>query len=718
MKKRDTIKRAPSAWRPTNIDRFILGVAYYPEHVDQSYWQRDAQRMAAAGVKVVRLGEFAWHIFEPDEECYDFAMFDTVIELLADHGIKTILCTPTATPPRWLTHRYPETLRKDETGRSASHGSRQHCDPASPIYRLHSRRITRVMSDHYVKNSNIIGWQTDNELNTSASVSYSDATLKEFQIFLRHRYKSIEELNGVWGGDFWATAYRSFDEVVLPVPSAPVAPGPGHVLDYHRFLAFATARFQAEQVGILRKKNPEWFIYHNLGRLDDIDFHGRFTADLDFLGYDIYPMLSDERLRLGSLGQTQALMLDLFRGFSGNFIIPEHQAGFGSQTAYSTMTPEPGEMRRMAFSSIARGADGLLFFRWRPAHFGVETFWMGLIDHDDVPRRRYTEAKDFFHDVTSISDEILGTYVHMDVGIANGDFDNQEAHRSYPMGLPSPFEDAVLLHGYCYKQGVSCGFVHPEDDLSRLKLYYVPHWVIWKDVWNAKIEAFVGNGGMLVVGARTGTRDTDNQVLRETAPGTFLSTLLGVHIEEFGRMAAPGATGLISAGEKTTLGNTNSQRSSEAIHRRITLTIEGNEVECGHLYERLHIDSDVETIGCWSSRFLEGEPAITLRKFGKGSVVYLGTYLTEDLVPILFSRLFNKASVTPLLSNLPDGCEVSVRVADDRQLMIIGNTTSYPVEIADVPDGDAIVLDGNWRNTQLNLDPYGTAIFLLAKALV
>ena len=62
--------------------------------------------------------------------------------------------------------------------------------------------------------------------------------------------------------------------------------------DSHRgidriFLAFATARFQHDQVEILRAANPEWFIFHNLGRLDDIDFRGQFSTDVDFMGYDM-----------------------------------------------------------------------------------------------------------------------------------------------------------------------------------------------------------------------------------------------------------------------------------------------------------------------------------------------------------------------------------------------------------------------------------------------
>ncbi|RWG54041.1 beta-galactosidase, partial [Mesorhizobium sp.] len=49
-----------SVWRPLNLDRFLLGAPHYPEHVDEGCWQRDAERMAAAGVNTVRMGEFAW----------------------------------------------------------------------------------------------------------------------------------------------------------------------------------------------------------------------------------------------------------------------------------------------------------------------------------------------------------------------------------------------------------------------------------------------------------------------------------------------------------------------------------------------------------------------------------------------------------------------------------------------------------------------------------
>lgn len=704
---------ALSAWRTIDTDRFLVGVPHYPEHVDESYWDNDARRMAEAGFNAARLGEFAWHIFEPREGTFDFDLFDRAIEGLGRHGVKTILCTPTATPPRWLTVKHPEILRLDVNGRTTSHGSRQHADTSSPVFRDYSRKITRALAEHYRDNSHVIGWQTDNELNTSMPESYSHSALKEFQAYLQDSYKSVDKLNFAWGGDFWATAYDDFSQIVFPQDFAPTFPGPGHLQDYHRFLAFSTARFQHDQVEILRAVNPDWFIFHNLGGLRDIDFRGQFSTDLDFAGYDIYPFLYDEFFRIGDHARIQALHLDVCRGFSGNYIVPEQQSGFGAQPGFCTLTPEPGEMRRMAMSSVARGADGVMFFRWRPAHFGAEIYWMGIIDHDDVARRRFDEARQFATEMTALKDKILGTWVRMDVGIAGSDFDNQEAHKTFPIGLPSPQDDATLLHQYCYGRGIACGFIHPEDDLTKLKVFYVPHWVIWKDSWTERLEAFARDGGTVIIGARTGTRDTNNHVIREAAPGRSLSSLTGVRVEDFGRLAAPGANGLFSTMTRSGGLVIPPDRPAESSRRSRRFSLGNQDLEAAHFYENLAVDADVEAIGIWSNRYAEGTPVITSRSLGKGRVLYVGTYLTEDLTHQLAARTFAQAGITPLVPDLPDGVEVTLRENADRRLLFVQNIKAAAVEVHGVPPGRNLLDDAKPVTATLTLSDYGCAIIEL-----
>lgn len=118
-----------------------LGVCYYPEHWDKSLWVRDLDRMLAVGLKTVRIAEFAWSLIEPREGEYTYEFFDGFLDLAEEKGMQVIFCTPTATPPAWLTRKYPEVLNADIEGNLYHHGSRRHYNYNSPVYREKSRNI-------------------------------------------------------------------------------------------------------------------------------------------------------------------------------------------------------------------------------------------------------------------------------------------------------------------------------------------------------------------------------------------------------------------------------------------------------------------------------------------------------------------------------------------------------------------------------------------------
>jgi len=50
----------PRHQRPTGLTKFYFGCPYYPEHWTADVRQDDPARMAAPGMNVVRMGEFAW----------------------------------------------------------------------------------------------------------------------------------------------------------------------------------------------------------------------------------------------------------------------------------------------------------------------------------------------------------------------------------------------------------------------------------------------------------------------------------------------------------------------------------------------------------------------------------------------------------------------------------------------------------------------------------
>lgn len=671
--------------RPAALDRFYYGATYYPEHWDAATRAADPERMANAGFNCVRMAEFAWDLMEPEEGIYHFELFDETIAQMGEYGIFSILCTPTATPPRWLTVAHPDVLRVNADGAPMQHGSRQHACPSSAVFRAYSAKITRAMAKHFAGNDHVVGWQTDNEFNCHFSECHCENCQAAFQTYLRDRYDGdINALNAAWGTTFWSQTYDTFAQIPTPKDGKPTYANPAHMLDYYRFISWNTARFQHEQVEILRDAEPTWFIEHN-GTFAHIDYRGSFGEDLDFLGYDVYPFFDvDPEHRPLS----QAFNLDHARAWSGNFMIPEQQSGPGGQAPYFHDNPEPGEVRRMAYTSIARGADSLLFFRWRTCRFGAEEYWCGVLNHDDVARRRYDEVRQLGQELKTVGPEILGTHVHVDVGIGAADVDVYDAHTIMPFGLPSPKTMAEALHAYFLKEGYAVGCVHPSDDLSDLKLYVIPHWALFNPAWVGNLQAYVENGGLLVVGARTGTKDWQNNVIAETPPGV-LRRLTGAKVIEYGAQNAP---------EKRPL----------TVRFYPAGGVEGTRVHSDHWYEVLENLPGGTIIGRWEGRHLGLKPAVMLKKVGEGAVVYAGTYLTAPLMAALMPRLQQlRADLAPLWPAAPEGVQVVLRENEEKRLWFFINGADRGYNISELPEG-ASLLGG--RRTRMLLNKHEVAL--------
>jgi beta-galactosidase len=647
--------------RPADLQTYYYGATYYPEHWNAEDREQDPAWMADAGFNCVRMGEFAWDYLEPEEGVYRFDLFDEAIARLGDRGIATILGTPTATPPRWLTVAHPDVLRVNADGVAMQHGSRQHVCPSSETFRGYSRGITRAMAEHFAGHAHVVGWQTDNELNCHFSECHCRHCQVEFQAYLGRVYGGdIDALNAAWGNAFWSLTYGDFSEIPTPKSLYPAYANPAHLLDYYRFISWNTTRFQHEQVAILRETQPRWFVMHN-GTFAHIDYRGEFGRDLDFLGFDVYPFFD---YNPETRPYSQAFNLDHARAWTGNFMIPEQQSGPGGQAPYFHDTPEPGEIRRMVYTSIAHGADSLLYFRWRTARFGAEEYWCGIIDHDNVPRRRYEEVKQVGRELQIVGPEVLGTRVRVDVGIAAADVDVYDAHSTMPFGLPSPRQSAESLHTFFTRKGYAVGCVHPSDDLSDLKLYIIPHWALFNPEWLPNLQAFVEGGGVLVLGARTATKDWQNNVIAETPPGV-LAKLAGIRVIEYGRQNAP---------EK----------------RRLSLRFyPGNAVvHSMHWYEQVDTLPGTSTLARWMDRHLKLKAAVTARKVGQGSVVYASTYLTDALMEGLLPPLLERcAGLAPLLPGAPEGIHVVVRENAEKRLWFLINAGGDIVNVGELPEG-------------------------------
>ena len=104
----------------------MLGICYYPEHWSKEQVAIDIPKMKEVGIRWVRIGEFAWSLIEPTPGRFEWQWLDEVLDLLDQEGLKGVLGTPTATPPKWLIDRHPDILPVDKEGRIRKFGSRKH----------------------------------------------------------------------------------------------------------------------------------------------------------------------------------------------------------------------------------------------------------------------------------------------------------------------------------------------------------------------------------------------------------------------------------------------------------------------------------------------------------------------------------------------------------------------------------------------------------------
>ncbi|MDX2225739.1 MAG: beta-galactosidase [Verrucomicrobiae bacterium] len=667
--------------RPWNTPQFWYGACYYPEHWDAPTRAEDAARMAAAGMNLVRMSEFAWDRMEPSEGKFDFSFFDEIISTLASHGISTMLCTPTATAPRWLTAAHPELLRVNEQGIPMRHGSRQQTCYGNPLYREYSRRITRAMAEHFKNNPHVVGWQTDNEFHCLFSECHCASCQTQFRLFLKERFQGeIARLNEAWGTAFWSQTYSGFGEIDTPQDGRPCAINPGQRLDYFRYLSEIITLFQHDQVQILRQHNPRWFIQHN-GGFSHIDYRGLFLRDLDVLGFDSYPMFENDPEKR-PLTQ-QIFLSDLMRSLSGNFMIIEQQSGPGGAGSFMTETAAPGEVRSMAWRSVARGADSLLYFRWRTCRFGAEMYWCGILDHDNIPRRRYDEVARTGNELKKIAPQLLGTHVVVEAAQAGHDYLVGDLHSTTTLGLPAMVETNQLICRHLHAAHFAAGMVHPEDSLEGLKLYIIPHWPLFKPGWVPALADWVAKGGTLVIGARSGTRLENNHVTSQTLPGT-LRELAGVSVIEYGKLNPPGTD-------------------------HPSLLLPGHVSLKAELWmEILHCES-ASPWASWKGRLADGRTAISLNKVGAGRVFYVGTYLTESTFPALLPHFAAAAGLQPLWPDLPKGVDVSLRTEGTKKIWFFINSTLSPLELKTTPSG-ANLITGLVSGGPLTLEPHGVAI--------
>ena len=604
-----------------------LGVCYYPEHWPQDWWAEDARQMVELGIQQVRIGEFCWSRVEPSPGVFDWDWLDRAIDVLAAEGLKIVMCTPTATPPKWLIDTDPDMLAVGLDGRRRAFGSRRHYDFSSDRYLDQSKRITREFGVRYGNHPAVIAWQTDNEYGCHDTVvSHSPAAVNRFRLWLQDRYGDIGQLNASWGNVFWSQEYGSFNEIDSPAGTVTEA-NPAHWLDYRRFASDEVVRFNKAQCDLLRELSPGRALVHNFMQLFTAFDHHDVAVDLDVASWDSYPIGALEMfwfdaedkqrwLRTGHPDFT-AFHHDLYRGMSRQpFWVMEQQPG---PVNWATWNPAPanGMVRLWTWEAFAHGAEVVSYFRWRQAPFAQEQMHSGLQTSDRQFDQGAKEAAQVAAELTRLP---CAATMPAQVALVF-DYSSIWALQTQPQGgdydgLRLAFEAYSALRSL----GLDIDIVGTQADLNGYALVVLPAMPI---VSTRLMESLRASKAHIALYPRSGSKLEGMSIPPTLAPGR-LSELINVRI--------PRVESLRPAVQ-------------ESVHYK------GQSGIATRWRETLEVGAGATVI----AHFADGTPAVARH----GRVHYLAGWFDLDLQRSLLRDMAMEAGLAPV--QLPDGLRIRRR---------------------------------------------------------
>jgi len=644
-----------------------IGADYYPEHWEKERWSIDAELMQKAKINVVRLGEFAWSKLEPEDNVYDFTWLDEVMEILNKKGVKVILCTPTAAPPAWLIEKHPNILPVLRNGQRMAFGARRHYCITNKNYYYHSERIIRRLAEHYKDNPQAIGWQVDNEF--GGPKCYCDGCRKEFQHWLKLKYKTLKSLNRSWGNAFWSHDYTSWEQIPLPIVEYH---NPAFDLDFRKFFSDMTVKYSNFQIEILKKITPDKFVTHNfMGLFPDLNYYD-LAKNYDFISWDNYPQNLKNRFYVG-------LAHDVMRGLKKkNYWVMEQQCSYLTREDI-TPTFSPGEMRLWTYHSYAHGAEAIVYFRWRACNFGIEQFHSGILQHDGTDKSlSYKELMQIASEIDHIDPGFESSRVVSPVAIIY-DYNNIWANYAYQEKPMYDYPKEMLrFYRAIRRLGINVDILRPTDNLGRYKAVIAPLMYIMTEDTAREIRKYVDDGGVFIAGFRLGIKDKNSNMVKSILPGK-LRDLFGIGIYAWDNLR----------------------------ERKIEVKDRDGSTYQADTFADLITPEGAKVIARYNSAWHAFYAAATVNTFGKGKAYYIGSGFPQSFYNKLMEEILKDLSLKDI--KVPDEVEITTREKDGKRFIFIMNFSDRASRVSLDTEYTELIKQKELQG-EVNLDPFEVLI--------
>ena len=392
-------------FQDSRINKVLYGGDYNPEQWPEEIWEEDMRLFKLAGIDEVTLNVFSWAALQPSEDTYNFEKLDKIMDLVEANGLKVFLATSTAAHPAWMAKRHPDILRTEFSGMKRKFGSRHNSCQNSPTYQKYSVLLAKKLAERYGERECVIGWHICNEYGGEC---YCENCEKQFRVWLKEKYGTIEEVNKAWDTSLWGHTFYDWDEIVLPnMLSEHFEPDrttfQGISLDYRRFNSEGMLKCYQAEAAAIRSVVPDAKITTNLmGFYKPLDYQ-MWAKSMDFISWDNYPANEDPYSRI-------AMNHDLMRGIKGRqpFVLMEQTPSVTNWLAYNALK-RPGVMRLWSYQAMAHGADAVLFFQMRRSIGACEKYHGAVIDHVGTENTRaFREISQLGKELQQLGDKTLG----------------------------------------------------------------------------------------------------------------------------------------------------------------------------------------------------------------------------------------------------------------------------------------------------------------------
>ncbi|MBO5057393.1 MAG: beta-galactosidase [Lachnospiraceae bacterium] len=663
------------------VQKILYGGDYNPEQWPEEIWEEDMRLFKLAHIDVVTLNVFSWAALQPDEDTYNFERLDKIMEMVRDNGLKVCMATSTAAHPAWMARKHPDVLRVEHNGMKRKFGSRHNSCPNSPAYRKYSVALAEKLAQRYKDYDNIVAWHISNEYGGEC---YCENCEKAFRIWLKEKYKTIDELNRVWNTAFWGHTMYDFEDVVVPNMLSEEFNWDGIrtnfqsiSLDYKRFNSDSILECYRIEYEAVKKYTPDIPVTTNLmGSYKPLDYF-KWGKYMDFISWDNYPACDSYPAQV-------AMQHDLMRGLKGGkpFALMEQTPSVSNWHIYCKLK-RPGIMRLWSYQAVAHGADTVMFFQMRRSIGACEKYHGAVIDHVGTENTRvFREIAALGEELEGIGSEILGSRTSAKAAIVF-DWDNWWAteYSAGPSRLINYCSEITAYYKALSEQNISVDFVSVEEDLSSYKLVIAPLLYMCKEGFDEKVREYVKNGGRFLTTFFSGYVEDHDLVILGGYPGR-LKDILGIWVEESDALPEGEANSFI---------------------------YKGKTYPASVLCDLLHLQG-AQGLASYESDFYEGMPVLTCNSFGKGKAYYVAAHSSDEFYKDFIGEICEELGIRPV-ADVPAGVEATVRENEKVSFLFLLNHGAEAVQVVVDEAGTDIISGSSYQaGDSLKLDKAGVAI--------